>query len=74
MINETVECFNDELDKKAQGRVIEKLEIQGIDFVSLADEELEELITDEKEILKGETQKIGIAAGISLGISLLIGI
>ena len=74
MMNKTLERFNDEVYKQAKNRVIKKLEKQGVDSILLADKEFEELVTDEMEILKSETKKIGIAAGISLGISLFIGI
>lgn len=74
MINKTLEQFNDEVYKQAKNRVIRKLEKQGVDSTFLAVKELEELVIDEMEILKSETKKIGITAGISLGISLFIGI
>ena len=74
MINKTLDRFDDEVHKKAKNRVLKKLEKQGIDSTFLADKELEELVTDEMEILKSETKKVGITAGISLGISLFIGI
>jgi hypothetical protein len=74
MMNKTLERFNDEVYNQAKNRVIQKIEKQGIDITLIADKELESLVIDEIEILKCETKKIGIAAGISLGISLLIGI
>jgi hypothetical protein len=74
MMNKTVERFNDEVHKLAKNRVIKKLKKQGIDSILLADKELEELVTDEMEILKSETQKIGVASGISVCISLFIGV
>jgi len=74
MMNRILDRFNDEIYKKARNRVINKLDKQGVNPILLADKELEELVTDEMEILKSDTQKVGIAAGISLGISLFIGI
>ena len=73
-MNKTLERFSDEIYKQAKNRVINKLEKQGVDPILLADKELEELVTDEMEILKSDTQQVGVAAGISLGISLFIGI
>jgi len=73
-MNKTLERFSDEIYKQAKNRVINKLEKQGVDPILLADKELEELVTDEMEILKSDTQKVGVAAGLSLAISLLIGI
>jgi hypothetical protein len=74
MMNTTLERFNDEIYNQAKNRVIKKIEKQGIDITLLADKDLESLVMDEIEILKCETKKLGIAAGISIGISLLIGI
>ena len=74
MFNQTKENFDLEVRKFAKNNIISKLEKQGIDHQQLDDKDFESLISDEIEILKSDSKKVGAGVGIGILISLVTGI
>lgn len=74
MFNEAKKNFEIEVQKYARKNIINKLENQGIDYKQLTDSAFSDLITDEIEILKSDSKKVGSGIGIGILISLVTGI
>ncbi len=74
ILKQTKDEFISEVDKLARKRIIKKLTKQGIDHTQLTDDAFESLVTDEIEILKSDSKKVGVGVGIGIAISLLTGI
>ena len=74
MFNEAKKNFENEVQKYARKNIINKLENQGIDYKQLSDSAFSDLITDEIEILKSDSKKVGSGIGIGILISLVTGI
>ena len=74
MLNKTKKSFDLEVRKFAKNNIIAKLEKQGIDYQQLDDKDFESLISDEIEILKSDSKKVGAGIGIGILISLVTGI
>ncbi len=66
--------FDTEIEKIARANIIEKLYKQDIDYLKLPDSDFDTLVEAEKEILEGDTKKVGLGIAIGLGISMLTGI
>jgi len=63
-----------EVNKYARKNIIAKLEKQGVDYQQLTDSAFNDLLADEIEILKHDSEKIGAGIGIGILISLVTGI
>ena len=74
MFNEAKKNFENEVQKYARKNIINKLENQGIDYKQLSDSAFSDLVTDEIEILKSDSKKVGSGIGIGILISLVTGI
>ena len=74
MLDKTKENFEFEVRKFAKNNIISKLEKQGIDYQQLDEKDFESLISDEIEILKSDSKKVGAGVGIGILISLMTGI
>ena len=74
MFNETKKNFDAEVQKYARKNIMQKLEDQGVDYKLLTDEAFEELVSDEIEILKSDSKKVGAGIGIGILFSLVTGI
>lgn len=74
MFNETKKNFEIEVNKFATKNIIKKLEEQGVDYQQLEDSAFNDLVTDEIEILKSDSKKLGTGIGIGILISLVTGI
>jgi len=74
MFNEVKKNFEVEVNKFAKKNIIKKLEDQGVDYKQLTDEAFSDLMTDEIEILKSDSKKIGTGIGIGILFSLVTGI
>ena len=74
MFNEAKKNFENEVQKYARKNIINKLENQEIDYKQLSDSAFSDLVTDEIEILKSDSKKVGSGIGIGILISLVTGI
>ena len=74
MFTKAKENFTSEVNKYASKNIIAKLEKQGIDYQLLDQDEFDSLVSDEIEILKSDSKKVGAGIGIGLLISLVTGI
>lgn len=74
MFTKVKENFESEVEKYAQKNIIAKLQKQGIDYMQLDESDFNDLVTDEKEILKSDSKKVGAGIGIGILISLVTGI
>ena len=74
MFNETKKNFDAEVQKYARKNIMKKLEDQGVDYKLLTDEAFEGLVSDEIEILKSDSKKVGAGIGIGILFSLVTGI
>ena len=74
MFNETKKNFEIEVNKFARKNIIKKLTDQGVDYQQLSSEAFDDLIADEKEILKEDSKKVGAGIGIGILFSLVTGI
>ena len=74
MFDEAKKNFEIEVQKYARKNIINKLENQGIDYKQLSDSAFSDLVTDEIEILKSDSKKVGSGIGIGILISLVTGI
>ena len=74
MFNETKKNFEIEVNKFATKNIIKKLEKQRIDYKQLEDSAFDDLVTDEIEILKSDSKKVGAGIGIGILLSLVTGI
>jgi len=66
--------FEEEVKKYARNNIIKKLEKQGLDYKQLEDSAFDDLVTDEIEILKSDSKKVGAGIGIGILLSLVTGI
>jgi len=74
MFNKAKENIELEVQKYARKNIINKLEKQGINYMQLENLEFDSLVTDEIEILKRDTKKVGTGIGIGILLSLVTGI
>ena len=74
MFTKAKENFETEVEKYAKRNIISKLEKQGIDYLQLDELDFNSLVTDEIEILKSDSKKVGLGIGIGILISLVTGI
>jgi methionine synthase II (cobalamin-independent) len=74
MFTKVKENFETEVEKYAKRNIISKLEKQGIDYLQLDELDFNSLVTDEIEILKSDSKKVGLGVGIGILISLVTGI
>jgi hypothetical protein len=74
MFKETKKNFEAEVQKYARKNIMKKLEDQGVDYKLLTNEAFEELVSDEIEILKSDSKKVGAGIGIGILFSLVTGI
>ena len=74
MFNETKQNFETEVNKFATNNIIKKLEEQGLDYKELEDSAFNDLVSDEVEILKSDSKKVGVGIGIGILFSLVTGI
>lgn len=74
MLSETKKNFEEEVKKYARNNIIKKLEKQGLDYKQLEDSAFDDLVTDEIEILKSDSKKVGAGIGIGILLSLVTGI
>ena len=74
MFTNAKENFETEVEKYAKRNIISKLEKQGIDYLQLDELDFNSLVTDEIEILKSDSKKVGLGVGIGILISLVTGI
>ncbi len=74
MFTKVKENFETEVEKYAKRNIISKLEKQGIDYLQLDELDFNSLVTDEIEILKSDSKKVGLGIGIGILISLVTGI
>jgi cell fate (sporulation/competence/biofilm development) regulator YmcA (YheA/YmcA/DUF963 family) len=74
MFQETKKNFKNEVHNFARRSIIKKLKKQGVNYKELSDNEFNDLVSDEIEILKSDSKKVGAGIGIGLAISLLTGI
>ena len=74
MFNETKKNFEIEVHKYARKNIIKKLEEQGIDYLELEESAFDQLVSDEIEILRADSKKVGVGIGIGILFSLVTGI
>ncbi len=74
MLSETKKNFEEGVKKYARNNIIKKLEKQGLDYKQLEDSAFDDLVTDEIEILKSDSKKVGAGIGIGILLSLVTGI
>ena len=74
MFNKTKENFEIEVNKFATKNIIKKLEDQGVDYQQLEDSAFNDLVSDEIEILRRDSKKVGAGIGIGILFSLVTGI
>lgn len=74
MFTKAKESFDSEVEKYARKNIITKLQEQGIDYLQLDEADFKGLVSDEIEILKSDSKKVGAGIGIGLLISLVTGI
>ena len=74
LIEKTKNEFLDEIEKYARNNVVKKLEKAGVNPDDIARSEFDELVEDEKKILKQDAKKVGMGIGIGIVISMLTGI
>ena len=73
MFNETKKNFEIEVNKFARKNIIKKLEDQGVDYQQLEASAFDDLVSDEIEILKRDSKKVGAGIGIGILFSLVTG-
>ena len=74
MYKEMKQTFQSELEQYAKANIIKKLEKQGLDYKLLDSREFDCLVSDEMEIIKTDSKKVGAGIGIGILIGLVTGI
>lgn len=74
MLAKAKENFISEVERYARKNIIAKLKEQDIDYLQLEDADFNSLVSDEIEILKSDSKKVGVGIGIGILISLVTGI
>lgn len=74
MFNQAKKSFDIEISKYATKNIIIKLKKEGIDYQQLEDSAFNDLVSDEIEILKSDSKKVGTGIGIGILFSLVTGI